>query len=65
MYLLFIYGAGRNDFDAGESISRDIGRGWAPKIKTFLGPEMAMSEACAISQRKDLRVEIFGAHPFQ
>jgi hypothetical protein len=29
-------------------ISRAIGKGWALKIETFLGPEIAMSEASAI-----------------
>jgi hypothetical protein len=37
-----------NDFDAGKSISRAIGREWTLKIKTLLGPEMATSEASAI-----------------
>ncbi len=37
----------RNDFNAGKSISRAVGRGWALKIETFWGPEMAMSEASA------------------
>jgi hypothetical protein len=42
-----------HDFDGDKSISR-VGPenfnffGWALKIKTFLGPEMATSEASAI-----------------
>jgi hypothetical protein len=43
-----------NDFDAGKSFSRDIGKGWARKIKTFLGLKMATK-----------KVEIFRAHHFQ
>jgi hypothetical protein len=39
------YGAGRNDFDAGKSILKAIGKGGGLKIETFLCPEMAMSEA--------------------
>jgi hypothetical protein len=27
---LYIYGAGRNEFDAGKSISRAVGKGWGP-----------------------------------
>ncbi len=36
---LYIYGAGRNEFDAGKSISRAVGKGWSLKIETFLSPE--------------------------
>jgi hypothetical protein len=43
---------GRIDFDAGKSISRPFGKGWALKIKTFLGPEMAANEARAIWAQK-------------
>jgi hypothetical protein len=51
MYLFFtVYGAGRNAFDAGKSISRAIGmEGVALKIDALLGPES-----------RD-----FQAHPFQ
>jgi hypothetical protein len=28
-----------------KSITRGTGRGWTPEIKTFLGPEMATSDA--------------------
>ncbi len=40
---LCLYGGGRNDFDAGKSISTSLE--WALKIETFLGPEMATSAA--------------------
>ncbi len=36
---LYIYGAGRNEFDAGKSISRAVGKGRSLKIETFLSPE--------------------------
>jgi hypothetical protein len=35
-------------------VSRVIGRGWVLKIETFLGPEMATSEASAIWAQKSL-----------
>jgi hypothetical protein len=60
MYLLFI-GPGRNDFDATISIMRALER-VGPEIETFLGPEMATSEASAIWAQK---VKIFRAHLFQ
>ena len=37
----YLYGPIRNDFDAGKSITRAIGR--ALNIETFWGPEMASS----------------------
>ena len=52
----------RNDFDAGKSITRAIVR--ALNIKTFLGPEIALSpQACAISGPK--KVEMFRAQKSQ
>ncbi len=33
------YGAELNDFDVGKSLSRAMWKGWALKIKIFLGPE--------------------------
>jgi hypothetical protein len=39
------YGAGRNDFDMR---NKRHWKEWALKIETFLGPEMATSEASAI-----------------
>ncbi len=46
---------GRNDFDAGNIQFEGHWKGWALKIKTFLGPEMAASEASAILGRKNER----------
>jgi hypothetical protein len=34
MYLLFYIALGLNDFDAGKSITRAIGKGWTLKIIT-------------------------------
>ncbi len=52
MYLLFtVYGAGPNDFDAGNIHYKSHWKGWALKIETFCrarGPEMATSEASVI-----------------
>jgi hypothetical protein len=42
-----LYGAGRNDFDAEKSSFEGHWKGWALKIKNFLGPEMVTSEASA------------------
>ncbi len=39
-----LYGAGRNNFDAGNIHFEGHWKGWALKIETFLGPEMATSE---------------------
>jgi hypothetical protein len=39
---------GRNDFEAGNIHYKGHCKGWALKIETFLGPEMATSEASAI-----------------
>jgi len=44
---LFIWGR-RNDFDVGYIHFEGHRKGWALKIKTFLGPLMAMSKASAI-----------------
>jgi len=50
----------RNDFDAGNSITRAIGR--ALNIETFLGPKMASSrQASAISRPK--KIAMFRALP--
>ena len=46
-YLLF-YGTGRNNFEAGNIHYKVHFKGWALKIKTFLGPEMSTSTASAI-----------------
>ncbi len=52
MYL-FLYGAVRNGFEGATSITRGIGRvGPALEIETFLGLEMATSEASAIWAQK-------------
>ncbi len=53
---VFLYGAGRNDFDWGKSISRAIeGGGGGPENRDFLGPEMVMSEASVIwAQKREL-----------
>jgi hypothetical protein len=37
-------------------------KGWALKIETFLGPEMARAKRLPFGPKK---VEIFRAHPFQ
>jgi hypothetical protein len=58
MYL-FLYGAGRNDFDAGNIHYEGLWKGRA--LKTFLGPEMATSEASAIWAPKN---RDFRTHPF-
>jgi hypothetical protein len=49
MYPCCIYGAGagRNDFDVGYIHFEGHRKGWALKIETLLGPEMAPSEVCA------------------
>ncbi len=47
-----LYGAGRNDFDVGYIHFEGHWKGWALKIETFLGPEMATSEANAIWTQK-------------
>jgi hypothetical protein len=47
MYLLFIWRE-RNDFDAGKSNFECHWKGWALKIETFLGLEMATIDASAI-----------------
>ncbi len=39
---------GRDDFDACNIHSKGHWKGWALKIETFLGPEMAMCEVSAI-----------------
>jgi hypothetical protein len=49
MYLLFIW-AGRNDFDVGNIHFEGHWKGWALKIETFLGPEMATSEAYKVKK---------------
>ncbi len=51
MYLL-LYGAGRNDFDAGKSNVEGHWKGWALKIETFFSPEMATRETSAIWAQK-------------
>jgi hypothetical protein len=33
-----LYGAGHNNFDAGKSITRVIGKGVGPEIRDFFGP---------------------------
>ncbi len=48
MYLLFIYGAVRNGFEAGKDPLQEALKGVVPGNRDFLGPEMATSEASAI-----------------
>jgi hypothetical protein len=50
--VVYIYGAGHNDFEAGKFILRAMEGGSALKIKTFLGLEMATSKASAIWAQK-------------
>jgi hypothetical protein len=47
-----LYGAGRNDFDAGNIHYKGHWKEWALKFGTFLGPEMATSKARAIWAQK-------------
>ena len=50
-WMCYLYGPVHNDFDAVKSITRAIGR--VQNIKTFVGPETAMSrQASAISGPK-------------
>jgi hypothetical protein len=51
MYLFFYMVLGLNDFDAGKSITRAIGRG-GPENLDFSGPEMALPLLSAISGPK-------------
>ncbi len=48
---------GRNGFDEGKYNFEGYWKGWVLKIKTFLGPEMATSEASAIWARKSRDVQ--------
>jgi hypothetical protein len=47
-----LFGAVRKDFDAGNIHYKGHWKGWALKIETFLGPEMAASEASVIWAQK-------------
>jgi hypothetical protein len=47
MYLLIIWRC-MKDFDAGNIHYKGYWKGWALKVETFLGPEMATSAASAI-----------------
>jgi hypothetical protein len=51
MYLLFLWRV-RNGFEACNIITRGIGRGWALKIETFLGPEMARAKRVPFGPKK-------------
>ncbi len=57
-----LYGAGSNDFDEEKSIFKGHWKGWALKVESFLGPEMATSEASAIWAPKS---GDFQGSPFQ
>ncbi len=48
----FLYGAVRNGFEAGKIYYEGHWKEWALEIKTFLGPEMATSEASDIWAQK-------------
>jgi hypothetical protein len=50
-----LYGAGQNDFDVGYIHFEGHLKGWALKIETFLGTEMATSGASAIWAQKKSR----------
>ncbi len=53
LYTAFcLYGAVRNGFEAGKIHYEGHWKGWALEIDTFLGPEMATSEASAIWDQK-------------
>jgi hypothetical protein len=54
-----LYEAGRNDFEVDYIHFEGHWKGWALKIETFLGPEMATSEASAIWAQK-IREKIRG-----
>jgi hypothetical protein len=43
-------------------VSMAIGRGWALKIETFSGPEMATSEASAIWAQKSLGSQLLKSY---
>ncbi len=51
------HGTVRNGFEAGKIHYKGHWKGWALEIETFLGPEMASSEASAILTQKS-RVKI-------
>jgi hypothetical protein len=53
-----LYDAGRNDFDVGNIHYEGLWKGWALKIETFLGPEMATTEPTEVSA-------IFGPKKFE
>jgi hypothetical protein len=48
----FLHGAVRNGFEACNIHYEGHWKGWALEIETFLGPEMATSEASAIWAQK-------------
>jgi len=50
--LFCLYGAGRNDFDAGNKHYKGHWKRWARENREFLGPEMATSEASSILAQK-------------
>ncbi len=52
MYLFFYMALGLDDFDVGKYNFEGPWKGWALKIETFSGPEMAMSEGSAIWGQK-------------
>jgi hypothetical protein len=58
-----LYGAGRNDFDAGTIHYEGSLEGVGPEIETFLGPKIATSEASAIWGPQKSRFHEF--HEFQ
>jgi hypothetical protein len=41
--VVYVYAVGRNDFDVGNIHFVGHWKGWALKIESFLGPEMATS----------------------
>jgi hypothetical protein len=55
MYLLFIYGAVRQSFEACNIHYEEHWKGWALEIETCLGPEMATSEASVIWAKEYLQ----------
>jgi hypothetical protein len=58
-----LYGAVRNGFEAGKIHYTGHWKGFAPEIETFLGSEMASSEASAIWALK--KIEISRSNPYQ
>jgi hypothetical protein len=51
-YNIYIYGAGRNDFEGGKSISRDIGRGGPWKSRLFWALKLQRAKRMPFGPKK-------------